>query len=703
MKAVIMRNRQKGIIQNEVHLETKPPFKNTPEENSSTAQRPYYRSSTKRNFFSSSNNRFDILHSAKNNADSPFKALGFAVEGETQYQHHHDTSGIDTAYPNLILTPESPIRWKWDILMSITLMWVSIFTPLQISYFSDSMTWRNVEEWPVLFTLDRLVDLIFIFDMFVTLRTAWRSEEDGRLRFTQGEATLKYLGTYRTGPGWFWIDLLSVIPFEILTGANSGVTRVPRVIRIVRLLKLSKVLKMVKIFVRVERHLGTMYRYGLLRIYKFVFLIIFLTHLLSCALYMTALLGDESTESWLDRQTDSKGLPLRYASTQEIYVTGIYWAMTTLTTTGYGDVIAANFGEKIFFTLVMLLSTFLFAYVVGNFCIIIDGLQARSFTFQNYMDQLNDFMDLEAVPVTLRDLARNQTYYRFEHPKVYNNKDYVLDKLSDTMKEKIMHSSYGVILRNISYFKDISNDVLSAICTRLNPQPFCPHEIIYRQRAHGDGMYLLLSGDARAYYEAEDSDLDVKVYTKLRDGDVFGYRSLLFEGDRIMTVETISYCQTFCLKSTLFKEVLTMYPYYAVKIKKAIIKTLWKSLLKSSNFINLSHDEDFLHDYHEVGKVKLFDKWYMITRDTKLSRMLALLEGQNKEKKKTNVEEATAEEDDIRSITKKSSKLYYGQLHTLLKHGSLDDAMLSTLFFLLQQQQKSMKVLQSVTERSAIS
>ena len=50
----------------------------------------------------------------------------------------------------------------------------------------------------------------------------------------------------------------------------------------------------------------------------------------------------------------------------------------------------------------MLLSTFLFAYVVGNFCIIIDGLQARSFTFQNYMDQLNDFMDLEAVPVTLR-------------------------------------------------------------------------------------------------------------------------------------------------------------------------------------------------------------------------------------------------------------------------------------------------------------
>ena len=53
------------------------------------------------------------------------------------------------------------------------------------------------------------------------------------------------------------------------------------------------------------------------------------------------------------------------------------------------------------------------------------------------MDQLNDFMDLEAVPVTLRNLARNQTYYRFEHPKVYNNKEYVLKQLSETMREKL--------------------------------------------------------------------------------------------------------------------------------------------------------------------------------------------------------------------------------------------------------------------------
>ena len=633
------------------------------------------RKSSKRKFFVNKNNRFDILHSGGGNGPSnPFKALGFATEGQNAYQHQNDTSGINTSYPNFVLTPESHLRWKWDIVMSVTLVWVSIFTPLQISYFSDTMTWKNIDDWLFLFTVDRCIDAIFIVDMFVTLRTAWRSEEDGRLKFTQREAALNYLGTYERGPGWFWIDLLSVIPFELFTEATSGVTRVPRVIRIVRLLKLSKVLKMVKIFVRVERHLGTIYRYGLLRIFKFVFLIVFMTHLLSCALYMTYLLQEDSTESWLDRQVASDGSPLAFATTEEIYVTGIYWAMTTLTTTGYGDVIAANFGEKVFFTCIMLLSTFLFAYVVGNFCIIIDGLQARSFTFQNYMDQLNDFMDLEAVPVTLRNLARNQTYYRFEHPKVYNNKEYVLKQLSETMRQKIMCSSYGRILKNISYFKSASSDILGAICTRLIPQPFCPHEIIYRQHAHGNGMYLLLSGDARAYYENA-SENDIKVYTKVSDGDVFGYRSLIFEGERIMTVETLSYCQTFCLKTKLFRQVLSMYPVFASSVKRSIVKTLWKSLLTSPKFLELSTNQSFLSNKRESPSEKIFDKWYMVTRKSRLSRMLAMMEGS----KSTQVEESNKQgKNDQKNI----------QLHSVLQHGSSSDAMLSTVLFLMQQQQQ---------------
>ena len=85
--------------------------------------------------------------------------------------------------------------------------------------------------------------------------------------------------------------------------------------------------------------------------------------------------------------------------------------------------------------------------------------RSKGFAFVT-MDQLNDFMDLESVPVHLRELARKQTYYRFEHPKVYNNKDYVLEQLSDTMKEKIMYSSYGEILKSLDGCGGTVNDIV---------------------------------------------------------------------------------------------------------------------------------------------------------------------------------------------------------------------------------------------------
>ena len=77
-----------------------------------------------------------------------------------------------------------------------------------------------------------------------------------------------------------------------------------------------------------------------------------------------------------------------------------------------------------------------------------------------------------------------------------------------------------------------------------------------------------------------------------------------------------------------------------------------------------------------------FDKWYMITRNTKLSRMLSLLEGNvvnNDDVNNTNMEEPDTNE---KKIEVDSKKLYDVQLHPLLKQGSSDDAILSTMFFI---------------------
>ncbi|KAJ3117841.1 Kinesin-like protein kif27 [Physocladia obscura] len=50
-----------------------------------------------------------------------------------------------------------------------------------------------------------------------------------------------------------------------------------------------------------------------------------------------------------------------------IYVQSLYWTVTTMTTTGYGDITAKNDGERVFALFTMIIGVLFYAYVSGLF------------------------------------------------------------------------------------------------------------------------------------------------------------------------------------------------------------------------------------------------------------------------------------------------------------------------------------------------
>ena len=76
--------------------------------------------------------------------------------------------------------------------------------------------------------------------------------------------------------------------------------------------------------------------------------------------------------------------------------------MMTITTVGYGDITAQNSTERLFFSVVMLMTTFIFSYIIGNICDLVNNQNSAALEFQSWHDSMNKFFSEQDIPEELR-------------------------------------------------------------------------------------------------------------------------------------------------------------------------------------------------------------------------------------------------------------------------------------------------------------
>lgn len=68
------------------------------------------------------------------------------------------------------------------------------------------------------------------------------------------------------------------------------------------------------------------------------------------------------------------------------YLTSLYWAFTTLTSVGYGDIVPHTNGEKIFAMWVMIFGAVVYATIFGNVALIIQSFDAEQMRLKERTD-----------------------------------------------------------------------------------------------------------------------------------------------------------------------------------------------------------------------------------------------------------------------------------------------------------------------------
>mmetsp|Transcript_25939 Transcript_25939/g.66047 ORF Transcript_25939/g.66047 Transcript_25939/m.66047 type:complete len:738 (-) Transcript_25939:226-2439(-) len=507
---------------------------------------------------------------------------------------HHLHSGFDRSVPkttmgriwgHVVIYPEPfdpKFKWLrgWNDLLVVTQYMAAYMVPFHIAFPEES----DDVGYPV---LSRVLDFLFTMDILVNFCTAFRPPEDSTEAIGWvadfGSIAKRYCGipgSYKGEGGWFWVDLISVAPAlrEIFLGGwfymNKAHTRLFHALRLTRFVRLFTSTRMEHFEQTIEATrvvLGL--RYFFTEALKFLFITTLTCHIAACiwigiegkVTYPLIPWTATFESSWLSVLIQTKGDPCYPDAGKDpacVYIVSLYWAMMTLTTVGYGDILPQNRMEYLVCTVFMLVAGFVWAYIVGQVVNLLYALDPEAAQFKQDTDAINALMANKFLPQSLRVELR-QYMVESKHVAYQRNQQELMSShISITLQGKVAQLSpvHRVLVQKVFWFGGLDSDAGLEVVRTLEAFFYGPKEVIPIQ----SNMIIMQRGIATVNF------------TLMFKNDVYGEDKILLESAHLTggpAPRTLSYVDILKLTKERLHEVCRIFPQVDAHMRRAQVKT----------------------------------------------------------------------------------------------------------------------------------
>ena len=391
----------------------------------------------------------------------------------------------DAINVNFYLNPDDKIILVIDSLILFFSFWSIIYKPLNLV-----LNNCDVKNTFLSLNIDNisniLIDIIFIFDLIINFFKAYYNFDEQLITRSE-KIILNYI------KGYFILDFICAIPyysiikiikFKTYKGSNIVIRcskYYDHVIndryQLVEIIKLIKFLKCVNNKNIVSNYIkDSLNQIAFFGTWSYLltsaFFSLLVLHLTAC---IHIFISCTTFPNWIVQKN------LHMSHFIKIYLSSIYFLITTVTSVGYGDIIGNSFTEIIFQIFLLIVGIIAYSWLISSLSNYVQENNSQNEVFNQKLAILED-IKLENPKMTKELYDKIYLHLEYTNLKQKKDKSSLIDSLPHSIKKPLLYEMYKPIIENFNFFKKFKNsEFVNRVISKLKPVLAIKNDLLLEQ------------------------------------------------------------------------------------------------------------------------------------------------------------------------------------------------------------------------------